>query len=157
MQRKQLAGVKIGMLAEIEESCEAAETPVSFDFGRGQIVLEADRLFGTGSWEITPEGQEYLQRFIDACAAVLANEAYAKFVSCIVIEGHTGIRETYSESKSLSADRADALAKYCANQNVDKEIRVAGCAYDYPVYNADGSVNEDESNRMVVRFLLAEK
>lgn len=159
LQRKKLAGVKIGMLAEIEQACEDGEIPVSFDFVRGEITLEADRLFGAGSWEITQEGQEYLQRFVDACTAALSNEAYAKFVSCIVIEGHTGIQETYSKSQSLSVDRADVLAKYCANQKVDlgKEIRFTGCAYDYPIFGEDGSVNADESNRIVFRFLLADK
>ena len=158
-QREKLAGVKISMLAEIEQACVAGEIPVSFDFLRGEITLEADRLFGTDSQEITREGQEYLQRFVDAYSAVVLKEAYAKYISCIVIEGHTGVTGTYSYNQMLSMSRADAVAKCCANQKVDleKEIRFRGCAYDFPIFGEDGSVNADESNRMVFRFLLADQ
>jgi len=150
---------KISMLAEIEQACVAGEIPVSFDFLRGEITLEADRLFGTDSQEITREGQEYLQRFVDAYSAVVLKEEYAKYISCIVIEGHTGVTGTYSYNQMLSMSRADAVAKCCANQKVDleKEIRFRGCAYDYPIFGEDGSVNADESNRIVFRFLLADK
>lgn len=159
LQREKLAGIKIGMLSEMEQACENGEVPVSFDFGRGQITLEADRLFGTDSQEITREGQEYLQRFIDVFTSVVLKEEYAKYISRIVIEGHTGIKGSYSENRTLSANRADAVAKCCANQNVDlgKEIQFTGCAYDYPIFDDDGSVNADESNRIVFRFLLADK
>ena len=158
-QREKLSGVKIGMLSEMKLACQDGEIPVGVDFVRGQITLEADRLFGTDSREITQEGREYLQRFIDVCADVVLKEAYAKYISCIVIEGHTDAMGSYSEKQILSANRAEAVAKCCANQNVEleKEIQFAGCAYDYPVYNDDGSVNEEESNRIVFRFLLAEK
>lgn len=156
-QRDKLAQVKINMLAELEQACENAEIPVGFDFVRGQIALEADRLFGTDSQDISAEGQDYLQRFIEIYASVISKEEYSKYVSRIVIEGHTDTAGSYSQKQALSINRADAVAKRCAELNPDlgKEIQFTGCAYDYPIYNDDGLANADESNRMVFRFLLA--
>ena len=159
LQREKLARVKISMLAELEQACENAELPVSFDFLRGQLTLETDRLFGTGSQELSQEGQEYLQRFVDVYTMVVLKEAYAKYISCVLIEGHTGVGESYSQNRTLSEAQANTVVKWCVETNpeMEKEMQFGGCAYDYPVYNDDGSVNADDSNRMVFRFLLAEK
>lgn len=158
LQREKLAEIQVAMLAELEQAYQIAEIPASIDFVRGQIALEADRLFGTDSQEITQEGQDVLQRFLDIYTSAILNEAYSGYISHIVIEGHTGADSDYSDSQTLSVNRADAVANYFMKQfpNLQKEIQFTGCAYDYPVYNDDGSVNADESNRMVFRFLLAE-
>lgn len=153
LQREKLAGVKISMLAEIGQACEDGEIPVSIDFVRGEITLEADRLFGKDSQEITREGREYLQRFVDAYSAVVLKEEHAKYISRIVIEGHTDADGSYSQKQTLSKNRAETVANSCAH-SWGKEIQSAGCAYDYPILGEDGAVNADESNRMVFRFLL---
>lgn len=158
-QREKIAEIQVGMLAELEQACEDAEIPASVDFVRGQVALEADRLFGTDSREITKEGQDVLQRFLDIYAGVILQEEYFRYISCIVIEGHTGTAGAYSYNQTLSRNRADAVAKRFVKQYPDlgKNMQIAGCAYDYPVFDDDGSVNADESNRMVFRFLLAKK
>lgn len=157
LQREKLAQIKISMLAELEQAYEIAEIPVGIDFVRGQIALEADRLFGTDSQDISTEGQDFLQRFMEIYASVISKEEYSKYVSRIVIEGHTDTAGSYSQKQALSMSRADTVAKRCVEISPDlgKDIQFAGCAYDYPIYNDDGAVNADESNRMVFRFLLA--
>lgn len=159
LQREKLADIQVGALAEMEQACKDAEIPASFDFVRGQITLEADRLFGADSREITKEGQDVLQRFLDIYTSVILKEAYFRYISCMVIEGHTGTAGAYSYNQTLSMHRANAVASSFMKQYpaLGKNIQWAGCAYDYPVYNDDGSVNADESNRIVFRFLLAEK
>lgn len=158
-QREKLAEIQVAALAELEQAYQIAELPASIDFVRGQIVLEADRLFGTVGWELTQEGQDILQRFLDIYTAVILKEAYAGYISHIVIEGHTGADSDYSDSQALSMNRADVVASSFMKQfpDFEKDIQFTGCAYDYPVYNDDGLVNADESNRMVFRFLLADK
>lgn len=158
-QREKLAQIQVAMLAELEQAYQIAEIPASVDFVRGQIALEADRLFGTDSQEITKEGQDVLQRFLDIYTSAILKEAYSGHISHIVIEGHTSDDRDYSDSQTLSVNRADAVANHFMKQFPDlgKDIQFTGCAYDYPVYNDDGSINADESNRMVFRFLLADK
>ncbi len=157
LRREELADVKVNMLSELEQAYEIAHIPVSVDFGRGQIALESKHLFETDSQDMTRAGKEYLQRFMDIYTSVISKKAYAQYVSHVVIEGHTGTVGTYSYNQTLSMNRADAVAKTCVELNPDlgKDIQFTGCAYDYPVYNDDGSVNEEKSNRMVFRFLLA--
>ena len=78
LQRERLAEIQVAMLAELEQACQIAELPASIDFVRGQIVLEADRLFGTDGQEITKEGQDVLQRFLDIYTAAILKEEYFK-------------------------------------------------------------------------------
>lgn len=156
LQREALADVKVKMLSELEQACEMADIPVSVDFGRCQIALEAKYLFGPDSRSFSPDGEAYLHRFMDAYTAVVLKEEYAQYVSRIVVEGHTDTAGSYAYKQELSMNRADAVAKACVEQNPDlgKDIQFTGCAYDYPIYNDDDSVNAEASNRMVFRFLL---
>ena len=159
LQREKLAQIQVAMLAELEQAYQIAELPASIDFSRGQIVLEADRLFGTDSRELTKEGQDVLQRFLDIYTAVIVKEEYSGYISHIVIEGHTGADGDYAYQQALSVDRADTVANSFMTQYpaVGKDIQFTGCAYDYPVYNHDGSISAEESNRIIFRFLLADQ
>ena len=159
LQREKLAEIQVAVLAELEQAYQIAELPASIDFCRGQIALEADRLFGTDGQELTKEGQDVLQRFLDIFTPVILKEEYSGYISHIVIEGHTGADGDYAYQQTLSANRADTVANSFIKQYPDlgKDIQFVGCAYDYPVYNDDGSVNADESNRIVFRFLLADQ
>ena len=156
LQREEIADVKVKMLAELEQAFKSAEIPVTIDYSRGQIALESTHLFDTNSYEISLDGQAYLQRFMDAYLSVVTKEDYAGYVSRILIEGHTNTAGQYAANQSLSMHRADAVAKTCAEHNSDLkiEIQFTGCAYDYPVYKDDGSVDMEKSNRMVFRTLL---
>lgn len=156
LQREELATVKVNMLAELEQAYKDAKIPVSVDYGRGQIALGAKYLFEIDGPDISLAGQEYLQRFMDIYLSVVLKKTYSTYVSRIVIEGHTDTAGSYSNKQTLSMSRADTVAKTCVEQNPDlgKDIQFTGCAYDYPVYKDDGSVDGEKSNRMVFRFLL---
>ena len=156
LRREELAGVKVKLLSELEQAFELANIPVSVDFGRCQIALEAKYLFAPDSQDITLEGQAYLERFMQVYTSVVLKEDYVGYISRIIIEGHTAVAGLYSQSQALSMSRADAVAKTCVEQNSDlkTEIQFTGCAYDYPVYKADGAVDAEKSDRMVFRFLL---
>lgn len=157
--REELAGVTVDMLAEMEQAYEKAEMDVRVDFVRGQISVDAKHLFDTDSQDVSRKGQEYLARFIEIYTSVISKQRYSSYVSRVVIEGHTDIVGTYSQQQMLSMERADAVAKSCAEQSphLGKDIQFTGCAYDYPIYSDDGTVDGDASNRMVFRFLLTER
>ena len=156
LQREELADVKVKMLSELEQAFETAKVSVSIDYGRCQIALDNQHLFAADSYALLPEGQAYLQRFMDAYLSVVTKDVYSGYVSRIVVEGHTSPAGQYNTSQSVSMSRADAVAKTCVEQNADLTIPIqfVGCAYDYPVYQEDGSVDMERSNRMVFRFLL---
>ena len=159
LRREALAKIKISALAELEQAYELEEMPVNIDFTRGQISIDAEYLFGADSQDISGEGREFLQRFMEIYASVITKEAYAKYIYRIVIEGHTDAAGSYSEKQALSMSRADGLVKTCVALQPDlgKEVQFTGCAYDYPIYNDDGSVDAEKSNRMVFRFLLTDE
>lgn len=155
LQREVLATVKLNMLSEMEQAYKDAKIPVSVDYARGQIALQTQYLFEQESVELSQDGQAYLRQFMEIYLSVVLKDTYSTYVSHIVIEGHTDVG-SYSKKQSLSMNRADTVAKTCVEQNPDlgKDVQFTGCAYDYPVYKDDGSVDAEKSNRMVFRFLL---
>lgn len=157
--REELADVKLNMLLELEQAYENAEIPVSVDFVRGQIALEAKYLFEPDSREMSREGQKYLEYFMQIYSSVISKKVYSQYISRIVIEGHTDTAGQYSYNQILSMNQADAVAKSCVELAPDlgKDMQFTGCAYDYPVWGDDGSVNAEKSNRVVFRALLTAK
>lgn len=158
LRREALARVKISALSELEQAYEQAELSVDIDFTRGQISIANSNLFAADSQAVSEEGREFLRQFMEIYASVIQKEDYAEYISCIMIESHTDVG-VYSEQQALSVSLADAVAKSCVDlqPNLGKEIQFTGCAYDYPIYNADGSVNAEDSNRIVFRFLLSDE
>ena len=118
--------------------------------------LEASFLFATNSYELSADGQEYLNAFMDVYVSVVMKEEYSAYVSSIIVEGHTDTSGTYSYNMTLSQNRADTVANHCIAQYAQMAgiIRATGCSYDFPVYNADGSVNMAASRRVTFRFEL---
>lgn len=156
-ERDELTDTKVNILTELEAAFKDNGVNVNIDADSGKIAVEANFLFATGSYEISQEGQDYLKKFVDIYTSVVMKAEYAKYMAGIVIEGHTDTSGSYSLNQTLSQNRADAVAQCCIAQNpaIKDIIQATGCSYDYPVYNADGTVNMAQSRRVTFRFLLA--
>lgn len=157
MEIEDLTNAKQNILAELEAAFKNAGLDVTIDEMSGKVALEANFLFATDSYDLTQDGQEYLNTFVDVYTSVVLRDEYKHYISSIIIEGHTDTSGSYSYNKTLSQHRADAVASHCIARNgqIASIIEASGCSFDYPVYNEDGSVNMAASRRVTFRFALA--
>ena len=158
-ERDELAAAKRNLLEELAAAFKKAGIEVTIDFDSGKIDLEASFLFGTDSYELSAEGQAYMDAFMDVYISVVMHEDYAAFVSNIIVEGHTDTAGSYSYNMELSQKRAEAVAGRCIDRNPQMEnvIKAKGCSYDYPVYNENGTVNMEASRRVTFSFVLGSR
>ncbi len=148
---------KNSILEALKEAFDAAGIEASIDFVSGKVNLEANFLFATNSAELSEEGKAYLEKFVDVYSSVVLSDEYSGHISSIMVEGHTDTSGSYSLNKTLSEKRAGSVADHCIARNsaLTNVIQTTGCAYDFPIYNEDGSVNMDKSRRVTFRFILA--
>ena len=149
---------KQSILTELETAFKNEGIDAKVDSASGKIALETSFLFDTDSYQLSAEGQTYLDKFMKAYTSVLLKEENASYVSKIVVEGHTDTDGTYSYNLKLSQNRADSVVKRCAitYPQIANSIQAVGCSYDYPVYNDDGTVNMEASRRVTFSFVLQE-
>lgn len=155
--KEELTTTKTNLLAELEKAFKNAGINATVDYSSGKITLEASFLFATNSYELSQEGQKYLDSFMGVYTSVIMKEEYLSCISRILVEGHTDISGSYSHNLKLSQNRADAVKQRCVESNpqIASIIEAIGRSYDYPVYNDDGTVNMDASRRVTFSFVFA--
>ncbi len=148
---------KNSILEDLKAAFAAAGINAEIDPNSGKVTLESSFLFATNSAELSAEGQAYLNGVLDVYSAVLMSDAYSGYISSIMIEGHTDTAGSYSSNQVLSEQRAASVATHCLGRNpaLASVIQTKGCSYDYPIYNADGTVDMAKSRRVTFRFILA--
>lgn len=117
---------------------------------RGAIAMDATVMFDFDSAELSAEGKTELKKFIDGYVKAVFRADGTTDVKKITVEGHTDTDGSYEYNKTLSEKRANAVMKYCIEQQPKlKNYMVAkGCSYDYPVKKSDGSVDKAASRRV---------
>lgn len=148
---------KNSILEDLKAAFAAAGINAEIDPNSGKVTLESSFLFATNSAELSAEGQAYLNGVLDVYTAVLMSDAYSGYISSIMIEGHTDTAGSYSSNQVLSEQRAASVANHCLSRTpaLSDVIQTKGCSYDYPIYNADGTVDMASSRRVTFRFILA--
>ena len=158
-QKNEINNAKRNLLEELVKAFNDAGIVASVDESTGKVSLEASFMFETGSYELSADGKEYLDKFMNVYTSVVMKEEYAAYISKIIVEGHTDTAGSYSTNLTLSKNRADAVKQQCISSNpkIANVIEAVGYAYDYPVYNEDGSVNMAASRRVTFSFVFAIK
>lgn len=117
--------VRANILEEIARRMKAREVPVTLDLSNGVVRFPESLLFGSGQWELLPEGKQAVEALAEVMAEVLPCAAEAS-VPCgwemqpvkldtVLIEGHTDNRPFNSPQGytnwELSAFRSIAVYK----------------------------------------------
>jgi chemotaxis protein MotB len=153
---RELAEEALGELQDVREAVEgAAETQgvgenIAYRFdGRGLVLslTNSSVLFDSGRAELKLSGQVVLQTIVPALQGI-PNE--------LMIEGHTDDVGTADANYSLSADRANAVRRFLAQQGgFDGRLQIAGWGEERPI--ADNSTPEGRAmNRRVEITILSE-
>lgn len=155
---------KNNLLKDLSVAFEEAGLNVNIDSTSGEIALDSTILFGVNEYEISPEGAEFLQKFLAVYTGVVFGEEYTDFVSKILVEGHTDTNGSYEMNLELSQNRADSVLAYCLSEEAGVDpayvdtltgiLEAVGYAYDNPIYNENGEVDMDASRRVSFRFLV---
>jgi outer membrane protein OmpA-like peptidoglycan-associated protein len=113
-----------------------------------KITFDGSVMFAKNSARLSATSQRSLKRVGD----VLVKYPHTK----LVIEGHTDGSGSAKHNKALSAQRANAVAKYLAQQNVDQK-RVSTTAYgeEQPLFSNDTEKGRMQ-NRRVELIIIAD-
>ena len=158
-----LVGVRTQIVSELSSALTASGLKATVDPNSGDITLDSAVFFETASYTIKADGQAMLDQFVPVYLSVLLQDKYKDYLGHIIIEGHTDTVGEYFMNLELSQNRALSVAKYCLQmRSLTEEQRemlrsiltAQGRSYADPIYNADGTVNMEQSRRVEFKFSL---
>lgn len=158
-----LVGVRTQIVSELSSALTASGLKATVDPNSGDITLDSAVFFETASYTIKADGQAMLDQFVPVYLSVLLQDRYKDYLGQIIIEGHTDTVGEYFMNLELSQNRALSVAKYCLQmRSLTEEQRemlrsiltAQGRSYADPIYNADGTVNMEQSRRVEFKFSL---
>ena len=168
VQIEQIVGVRSQLIDVLNRELKANHIEVQADKSTGAIAFASTILFDVDSNELNETGKEFFRTFMPVYLDVLFQKDFEDYIAEIIVEGHTDSSGTYMHNLELSQKRAFSVAEYCVQEDNDfltkdavarlrELITVNGCADKAPVYNADGSVNDEASRRVEVKFRLKDQ
>ena len=158
-----LVGVRTQIVSELSNALAASGLKATVDPTSGDITLDSTVFFETASSTIKEDGKTMLNQFIPVYLSVLLQDKYKDYLGQIIIEGHTDTSGSYIMNLELSQNRALSVVKYCLEMNgltdAQREmlrsiLTAQGRSYSDPIYNADGTVNMNQSRRVEFKFSL---
>ena len=168
VQIEQLVGLKTRIISSLSDALRAAHISAQVDPTNGSIALESDVLFATNKFELTEQGQYFIDRFLPVYLNVLLSEDYRQYVTEIIIEGHTDSDGDYITNLKLSQQRALAVASYVLADDyygitgeqkrlLRKLATTNGRSWSDPVLDAYGVEDKDASRRVVFKFRMTDE
>ena len=148
------------LLKDLAEAYEEAGLGVTVNEETGEIALDAAVLFPVNEYEVSEEGKELLDQFIQIYCSVVFDEKYEDFVSTIMVEGHTDSSGDYASNEILSQNRAESVATHCIaaggeyTEALEGMMKAVGYASDNPVLDSKGKEDKAASRRVCFRFLI---
>jgi chemotaxis protein MotB len=148
------------------ENINATVDPVS-----GIVKISDLELFELSSFELSPKGKAYLNKFAPAYFdSLFSNKYLDKNIEKIIIQGHTDSQtyagkysddEQYMKNMELSLKRAYAVANYMTNTSYNKVngdrlrkmIIVEGASFANPVIE-NGKENYAKSRRVELKIVM---
>ena len=158
-----LVGLRTQIVSNLSKTLSSSGLRAKVDAATGDIVLESAVFFEFNSSKLSPEGEALLDRFLPAYMSVLLDPAYRDYMGEIIIEGHTDSVGEYLTNLELSQARAQTVVKYCLTtasltptqrELLRTLIVPKGKSFTDPVYNADGTINDELSRRVEFKFSL---
>ncbi|MBE5803751.1 MAG: hypothetical protein E7316_04480 [Clostridiales bacterium] len=158
-----IVGLRTQIVSDLSTTLSRSGLRATVDSTTGDIMLESAVFFGFNSSELSAEGKALLDRFLPAYMSVLLSAEYRDYLGEIIIEGHTDSVGEYMTNLELSQARAQTVVKYIlttpALSAQQREllrtlIVPKGKSYTDPVYNEDGTINDEKSRRVEFKFSL---
>lgn len=161
--------VKSEVAKELTQSLKEQNINAQIDETTGNVKLSDLQLFELGSYQLSPYGKAFLNKFIPIYVnAVFSNPEISSKVENIIIEGHTdstqfaGINSKdlqFVKNMELSTQRANEVAKYIFytpynkkySNKLYKMLIVEGKSYSEPVI-VNGKEDFAKSRRVELKL-----
>ena len=149
------------ILDELKKAFKEAGVDAAINEKTGEVVMDNNVLFETGSYELGAEGQEYLSKVFSVYASVILDDKYSHVLKEVSFEGNTDSDGESEFNMRLSENRAQAVMAYCSevvddNQRsaFDKLAACKGYGESDLVYNESGQEDKAASRRVAIKFML---
>lgn len=164
-QLDKIIGVRKDLVAILESEFSKTDLNVSVH-QTGAIILDSNILFDVNKHDLKPAGKVFLKKFIPKYINILLGSKFKKYISEIIIEGHTDTNGSYLYNLKLSQERAMSVASYCINDNnyilsskQTKELRkiltANGRSFSEPIPSKTGKgIDMSASRRVEFKFRL---
>ena len=168
LQLEQIIGVKKELIAALSDEFANSDLSIAVDEQTGAITLDSSIMYDYNSSNLSKDGQSTLADFLPKYFDVVLSEKYIDYISEIIIEGHTDTVGSYTYNLDLSQARAESVAAYCFGDGqslfsddlldqIRSLVTVSGRSWSRPIYNEDGTVNQDASRRVEIKFRLSDE
>lgn len=160
---EEIVETKNSLLEDLTKAFADAGITVNVNAKTGEMAMDASILFGGDSAELTAEGKEFLNKFVEVYTSIIFSEKYEGFISKTMVEGHTAplTNSTYESGLPLSEERANAVKDYCVSSEIgiDTEklaaaLEAIGCSNVKPIVDENGDVDLAASRRVSFRFMI---
>ena len=163
-----IIGIRSELIEALKKEFEHSSLSIAVDENTGAITMDSNILFEYNRSTLKSGGKDFLGEFMPRYLKILLSPKYSKYISEIVIEGHTDTDGDYLSNLNLSQQRAYSVADYCLKKNSDflteteKEnleevLTTVGKSFSEPILKADGSVDADASRRVEILFRLRDE
>ena len=162
-QAAELIQLKYDLINDLIAAFEAYHISLRFNRITGMLIIDANLLYATDQYEVTPAGREILALAMRIYCEVLERAKYRDYISRIVIVGHTDTDCSYEYNVKLSQRRAQAVLDYVMTGGecgvpdlawVSSRLVAEGHSYDELITNPDGTENKAASRRVELGFDL---
>lgn len=156
---------------ELIKNMKAQKVNAQIDNLTGQVKISDLELFDVNSYELSPRGKKYLDKFIPIYInTVFSNPKLYNKITNIAIEGHTdsqmfsGINskeEQFTKNMDLSLKRANSVEEYIFKTNYNKNytgkltkmLLVSGKSFTEPVV-INGKEDYNKSRRVELKLIV---
>ena len=163
-----IIGIRSELVEALRNEFENSSLSIAVDEKTGAITMDSNILFEYNKSTLKSGGRDFLGEFMPRYLKILLSPKYKRYVSEIVIEGHTDTDGDYLSNLELSQERAYSVADYCVRGNSDfltdreKEelkdvLSTVGKSFSEPILKSDGSVDMAASRRVEILFRLRDE
>ncbi len=163
--------IKNEVAQDLQESLKKQNIDAQVDQLTGDVKLSDLQLFELGSYELSPAGKQFLNKFVPIYInAVFDNPKIADKIEGIVIQGHTDSQsfagvsskdEQFIRNMELSTQRANEVAKYIFytpynkkySSKLYKMLMVEGKSYSQPIL-VNGKEDYAKSRRVELKLIV---
>lgn len=156
---------------ELTKNMKAKNINTEIDKLTGQVKISDLELFEINSYELSPKGKQYLDKFIPVYVnTIFSNPKLYDKIANVVIEGHTDSQsyksvssptEQFTKNMDLSTKRANAVENYIFKTAYDKKytdkliktLTVQGKSYNEPIL-VNGKEDYNKSRRVELKLIV---
>lgn len=161
---EKIVGMKQAIIRIIIDKFQKENLKIDIDNKTGNIKLDDSILFNLGSDELKPQGKKFLLEFIPKYSDIFfGDKNIRKYVTQIVIEGHTDDTGSYLYNLDLSQRRAlnvvkfiygDEMPNFKWKSELQKIITANGRSKMLLIKDKFGRVERGKSRRVEFQFKL---